>query len=137
MPRRSPTSIDLSGPFFTKDPRRTFRQNIRDFMDVVAKEGEEDVKTQMRSGEGGRKPMRGIQPARVSGHVVGRTRSLGNRRWSTTAVVSVNNTGLTQRQGVTLMAAASVLERRHRYFRRTLSRLRKAGKTVDLLKGLR
>jgi hypothetical protein len=130
------TSIDLTGPFFVHDPAKTFRQNIRLLMDVLAAEGEADVKTQMRSGEGGRRPMRGIIPERVSGHVVGRTSSLRGRRWAVTAVVSVNNSRLSPAQGKTLMAAASVLEGRHGYFRRTAGRLRKARKNVELLKGI-
>ena len=131
------TTIDLSGPFFTKDPRRTFLQNVRDLMDVIAREGEADVKAQLRQGEPARAPLSaGLSPARVSGHVRGRVSSLSGRRWAYTAVVSVNNSGLSKKQGIALMAAAAVVERRTGAFKRTGTRLRKAVKRADLTKGL-
>lgn len=132
------TALDLSGPFFTKDPVKTFRQNIRVLMDEYATLGEADVKAQLRQGEATRRPMRGITPDRVSEHVVGRTKNLRGKRWAVTATVSVNNSGLARAQGITLMAAAATLERRHHTFRRTSSRLRKARKlnTAELFKGL-
>lgn len=132
------TTIDRSGPFFQRDPTRTFRQNVRVLMDKVAEAGEADVKAQLRQGEGGRKKLRGITPPRVSGHVVGRTRNLRGKRWAVTAVVSVNNSGLSKRQGVSLMAASAMLEGRLHAFRRTTNRVRRARSVnVDeLLKGI-
>lgn len=132
------TEIDLTGPFFTRDPKKTFRRNVREMMASVAELAEADVKAQLAQGEGSRKPMRGITPSRVSGHVIGRTRSLRGKPWAVTAVVSVNNSGFTKRQGTTLMAAASELEGRLKVFRRTTSRLRRASKVTvaELLKGL-
>ncbi len=41
------TTIDLSGPFFEKDPRKTFRQNVRTMLDAMAAEGEADVRAQL------------------------------------------------------------------------------------------
>jgi hypothetical protein len=130
------TSIDKSGPFFKGDPLKDFRSNVREFMDVIADEGERDVAVQLRAGESTRKPISsGVQPARVSAHVVGRTEGL--RDWTYNARVSVRNRGLSDRQGVALMAAASLLEGRTHAFRRTTGRIRRAGRKVDLLKGLR
>ena len=132
------TTIDLSGPFFRKDPRKTFRQNAREMLARVAEEAEADVKAQLQQGESARAPMRGIHPVRVSGHVIGRVKSLKGKAWALTAVVSVNNSGFTKRQGTTLMASAAVLERRTHAFRRTTSRLRRSKKAnmTELLKGL-
>lgn len=132
------TTIDTKGPFFTKDVRKTLRANIKDLMNAIAAEGEADVVAQLRSGEGGRKPMRGIAPARVSGHVHGRTASLSGKPWQVTAVVSVNNSGFSRKQGITLMAAASKVEGQTHAFRRTTGRLRRSQKanTSELLKGL-
>lgn len=129
-------TIDLSGPFFTHDPRKTFRKNVRELMAHVAEEMEADVKAQLQQGEGSRKPLRDIRPERVSGHVRGRTVSLRGKPWAVTAVVSVNNSGFSRAQGKRLMAAAASLERRGHAFRRTASRIRKAIKSVDLTKGL-
>lgn len=127
--------IEFEGPFFKKDPRKTFRQNVRDFMDEVAELGEAQVQAEMRRGQASRQPMRGVEPDRVSGHVRGRTKSLKGRRWAVTAVVSVRPDGLTARQAKTLMAAASRIESREHTFRRVASAIRAA--RTDLLKGLR
>lgn len=134
------TVIDTSGPFFSRDSAKTFRANVRDLMDATAALGEADVKAQLKQGEPGRRLISaGVMPARVSGHVIGRTRNLKGKKWQVTAVVSVNNTGFTKRQGIALMASASVLERRVHAFRRMASRLRRQRKLIqaDLLKGLK
>lgn len=135
---RIATAIDTSGPFFARDPVRTFDRNARDFMEHVRDVGEQDVKEQLRQGEGRRAPLRGISPDRVSGHVVGRVAALSGKGWSRTAVVSVNGRGLSPRQAVGLMAAAAGIERRERIFRRTTSRVRRAarGAASDLLRGI-
>ena len=140
MATKIATTIDMSGPFFRQNPGKTFRQNIRVMMAAVAAEGQADVDAQLRAGEASRQPISaGVQPARVSAHAVGRVRSLTGKQWAVTAVVSVNNTGLSRQQGVALMASASVLERREHAFRRTASRLRRARavNTVELLKGIK
>lgn len=131
------TTIDRSGPFFTKDPGKTFRKNILTMMDAIAAEGEADVKAQLRSGNAGRAPISAIGD-HVSEHAVGRTRSLNGKRWEVTAVVSVNNSGLTRAEGISLMAAASLVERRTHAFRRTAQRLRRARgiNVTELLKGI-
>src|SRR5262245_16612573 len=137
MPRALITTIDKTGPFFSKDPRKTFLANARDFLDEVADEGAADVIAQMLVGQAGRRPIRQLGD-HVSEHVVGRTQSLRGRRWQYTAVVSVNNTGLTKAEGISLMAAASEVERQTGAFKRTSSRLRRVAKmnTSELLKGL-
>lgn len=139
MAPRYKTSIDLSGPFFEKDPAKTFRQNVRVMLAALAEEGEEDVKGALRLGQFGRAPISaGVTPARVADHVKGRVRSLKGKPWAMNAVVSVNNSGLSQRQGKALMAAASKLEGQTHAFRRTTSRLKRSRKINEreLLKGL-
>lgn len=135
---KTATVISLEGPFFEKDPVKTFRQNVRVLMDNTAELGEADVKAKLRQGEPRRLPMRGIQPERISGHVIGRTSNLAGKRWAVSAVVSVNKSGSSKRQGTTLMAAAATIERRDHVFRRTTARLRRARKLnqAELLKGL-
>jgi hypothetical protein len=125
--------VDLSGPFFRRDPVRTWRENVRDFMDEIAKTGEAEVKAQLRSGEGRRAPIRGVTPARVSGHVVGRTSSLSGKRWAATAVISVRPPG-DRRQAIAVAAAAAEIEAREHIFRRASARIRRA--RTNLLKGL-
>jgi hypothetical protein len=130
------TTIDMSGPFFRKDPVKTFRQNVRELMDQIAVAGESDVKAQMATGQGSRAVMNMVDPNRVAAHVVGRTKSLGGKRWAVTAVVSVNNSGLSRAQGIQLMAAASQVERQTGAFKRTASRVRKVSKLNDLTEGM-
>jgi len=132
MATRTSSSITFDGPFFRKDPARTFRQNIRDLSDRFAAEGEADVRQQMRAGEVARRPIAaGVSPSRVSAHVVGRTSSLAGRRWAVTAVVSVQNAGFTKRQGTALMAAAARVEAETHAFRRTVSRLRRGRRQIE------
>lgn len=135
---RNTTSIKFDGPFFTGDPAKTFRTNIRAFMDTVAAEGEADVKAQMAVGTGSRAPIRALPAQRVSDHVRGRTKALDGKRWAVTAVVSVNNSGFSAREGISLMAAASRVESQTGAFRRTASRLRRVAKQAGavLLKGI-
>ena len=133
------TTIDKSGPFFAHDPAKTFRANIRTMMEAVAAEGEADVSAQMRATEGGRRPISsGVQPDRVGRNVVGRVTSLSGKKWAVTAVVSVNNSGFTPRQGIALMAAASRVEGQIHAFRKTTSRIKSTRRVnVDeLLRGI-
>ncbi len=134
--RRVSSSFVLTGPFFEKDPALTFRQNVRGLMDQIADIGEADVKAQLTAGQSTRAPMRLVTPNRVAAHVVGRTKNLAGQRWAVTAVVSVNNSGLSKAQGIQLMAAASRLEGQTGAFKRSNGRMRKASKLNDLTKGI-
>lgn len=137
MARRTITTIRYDGPFFRKDPARTFRQNIRTMLDATAQEGATDVRAQLAAGNASRAPIRYIGD-HVSAHVVGRVHSLSGKPWAVTAVVSVNNSGYSKRAGIALMAAASEVEGRTGAFRRTQTRVRraKAVNAAELLKGI-
>lgn len=133
------TTMNVKGPFFEHDPAKTFRQNIRVMLAAVAAEGRSDVIAQLEQGQAGRLPIgSGVEPERVSGHVVGRVASLGGKPWKVTAVVSVNNSGFTPKQGIALMAAGSVVERRTGAFKRTTGRIRRSKhvNVDELLKGI-
>ena len=131
------TSIHYDGPFFTKDPRKTFRQNIRTMMRAIAEEAQQDIETQMRHNQGRRAPIAELGD-HVSSHVVGRVKSLRGKPWQVTAVISVNNSGFSTSQGIALMAAHAEVERQTHAFRRTTGRLRRSRKVnaAELLKGL-
>jgi hypothetical protein len=131
------SEISLKGPFFTKDPKKTFRQNVRVMMDALAREGEADARARMRVGENRREPIRALGD-RVSDHVKGRTSSLSAKRWQVTATVSVSNREFSGAQGISLMAAASRVEAQTHAMRRTTARLRssRAVNQAELLKGL-
>lgn len=137
---RLSSTISTSGPFFQRDPSKTFRANVKLMMDRVAEVGEQDVRNQLLVGQATRDPLGGdIVPERVSGHVHGRTKSLTGKRWAVTAVVSVQNKGFTAKQGIKLMAAASLLEGRTHAFAKTTARLQRVAKinTDELMRGIR
>ena len=73
-------SMELSGPFFTADPRKTIRQNIRAYQDRVAEVGEAEVRARLLPGR---------SADAIRDRIRGRTSSTGGRRWATYAVVSL------------------------------------------------
>ena len=74
-------SISYSGPFFSRDVKKTFRANARDLVTAIAEDGERMVKDNLTPGHG-----------RVSGRyadaVEGRAKSLSGKKWALTAVVT-------------------------------------------------
>jgi hypothetical protein len=137
------TTIDMSGPFFTHDPAKTFRQNARSMMKAIAEEGESDVKAQLQAGESGRYPIsNAVKPSRVSAHVVAGVPYTPQGRNVKGAPINVHvyvgNRGFSTKQGVALMAAHGWLESQVHAFRKTTNRLRRARKAnaAELLKGL-
>jgi hypothetical protein len=97
------TTIDLDGPFFRHDPAKTFHQNVLVLLEAIAKEGEQDVVAKLRQGQSQRYPIgSAVKPNRVSAHARGRVHSLRGKHWRATAVVSVNNSGFSPRQGIAL-----------------------------------
>lgn len=127
--------ITLDGPFFSKNPGDTVRENIHAFLEGVAQDAETKVRDVLRAGEPGRAPVRELgADARVSQYVVGRVESLVGKRWQLHAVVSPSRKGLSKRQAIALTAAASKIERRVHVFRQ----LRAAGRASrhDFAKGL-
>jgi hypothetical protein len=119
--------VDFTGPFFTKDPAKTLRQNIADMMDRLAAEGERDVKQQISGYTGW-----------THSRVRGRTSSLGGKRWAVTAVISTDTSGMSARDAIRTKAAAASIERRFHPFRRTSTALRRARAVVaaNLTKGM-
>lgn len=138
MATKIASTIKFDGPFFRQSPAKTFRQNVRVMMDAVAAEGQADVRAQLESGNSSRSPI-AVIGGHVSDHAIGRTHALTGKRWAVSAVVSVNNSGLSRRGGIALMAAAATVERKMHAFRRTTTRLRKARavNVAELLRGIR
>lgn len=134
--RRNITGLEMTGPFFAKDPAKTFADNLEDFMDAVAKRAEAEVVARMRRGEATR-DLVSMGLGRVSDRVVGRTSNLSGRRWRVTAKVSVVPKGLVRLEAIALMAAASEVESQTGAFRKVKGRIRKATREVDLLKDIR
>lgn len=138
MAPRTTTTIDVSGPFFTKNIEATLAANARTMMAALAAEGERDVVAQLRSGQSTRDPIAALAD-HVADHAKGRVRGVQTgTAWKLHAVISVNNIGFSKEEGTSLMAAAATVEREIHAFRRTTSRLKRAraAQIAELTKGL-
>ncbi len=101
-------TVDLSGPFFTRDPGLTLIMNVAKMMQGVAEEGASSARAALQQGEGARATITELHD-RLSDHVVGRVYgrpSRGGRKWHLWAKIQIYNEGLTAAQGISLMAAA-------------------------------
>jgi len=96
---RPTLTVELSGPFFERQPSRTFRQNVRAYMARVAEIAAAEVQARLAAG--------GREGAATRPHVVGRTRSLSGRQWACTARVSVSTVGLSRPSAIRRMAIAA------------------------------
>ena len=133
MPRRyTAVTLDLTGPFFERDPGKTVRGNIRKMMQGLADEGEKAVREQIES----HTYPRGTGWTRD--HAVGRVESLSGKSWFLTAVISANTNQMSPEDAIRTKAAAASVERRYHPFRRGASALRrsKAVLNANLTKGL-
>lgn len=93
------TGVTLEGPFFTKDPGKTLRGNVRDLMDALAESGEHDVE--------------GVVDAHITPHPWyerGRTESLAGKQWDDWARISPDTRGMSAAEAVRTMA---ILAGRH------------------------
>lgn len=119
--------VEFTGPFFTKDIKRTMRQNGQAMLRGMAAEGESAVKAQLGA-QGSVKRL---------GGVVGQMQSLTGKRWDVTMAIHSTykypwaNAGSGEYKG-------GKLEGRYHAFRRVASALRRSAKIAraDLTKGL-
>lgn len=122
------STIELSGPFFTKDVKKTFQANVRAMLEAMAEEGQTDVQSQFTghidTGEG------------VSG-VKGRVHGLSGKPWEQTMVISQQHI-YPWAHGGSKQYRGGRLEAKVHMFRRTATRLRKsrAVNVAELTKGL-
>ena len=100
MARARPTlGITLEGPFFERDPRKTFRANIRTFMARVAEVAEAETRRRMAAGA--------REGAHTAPFIVGRTHALGGKKWAVTARVSVSTVGQSRPEAIRRQAIAA------------------------------
>ncbi len=128
------TKVTLAGPFFTKDPGKTLRANVKDMNDQLAEWMEGEVRGLIESAAGSMPFYTGWS----RDHTIGRTSSLGGKRWGTWAVVSANTAGMDAKDAIRTKAAAATIERRFHPYRRVKSGVyrSRALLTADLTKGL-
>lgn len=128
------TKVELTGNFFTRDPGKTLRGNVKDMLDGLAGEMEREVRGEVESQRG--------QMPEWSGwtvdHIQGRTHSQQGKRWGTWAVVSANTSGMSAADAIRTKAAAASIERRWHPFRRVKSAVYRSRALIsaDLTKGL-
>lgn len=127
-------SVELSGPFFTKDPGKTLRGNVRDMMDALAESMEADVRGAIAANAGSMPNYSGWTWA----HTRGRTVSRSGKRWGTWARVSAYTEDLGAKDAIRTKAAAATIERRWHPWRKAKSNVYRARAllTADLTKGL-
>lgn len=118
--------VEFSGPFFTKDIKKTFRQNARAMLDGMAREGEDAVKRESP-----------VRTGAFRAGVRGRVASLGGKPWMLTAVISQTHVYRWPKGGQKQYRGGKLEARRH-MFRRTASALRRsrAAAMADLTRGL-
>lgn len=124
--------VELTGPFFQVDPRKTFRANAKVLLTAIAQEGEKEVKARSPYYTGSK----GDPTSHIRDDIVGRTKSLSGKPWALTAVVSslfhMRHTYNGKHYGYGMK-----LERKYRFFRRGVSVIRKQRReATQLLKGL-
>lgn len=124
--------VELVGPFFKIDPRKTFRANAKVLLTAIAEEGEKEVKARSPFYTGDK----GDPSAHIRDDITGRTKSLRGKPWALTAVVSslfhMRHTYNGKHYGYGLK-----LERKYRFFRRGVSVIRKQRReAMQLLKGM-
>lgn len=96
---RVTSNVEVSGPFFTRNPGKTLRANVRDLMDALAEQADRDIEQVVDAHV---KPM--------PGYVRGRTSSLQGKRWGTWARVAPTTAGLGKPAAIRMMA---ILAGRH------------------------
>lgn len=115
------SQISLTGPFFTRDPVKTWRKNVKDLMADIAEQGEADVRQQwpVKTGAG-----------RAGTH--GFVREINAEP---VAVVAAMHVYPWPAGGGAKQYRGGKIERRRHMFRNTKGRIGKRVK-IDLLKGL-
>lgn len=131
--------IELSGPFFRKDPAKVLKGNMREMLDDLGQEVARSITAEMRAGEGRRRPVRALgRGGRVSQRIVG---GAGNphtgKSYRYHAVVAPSLRGLSKKQAIALYAAAAQVEKQTRVVRRHVRAARFGSREMrKLLKGL-
>lgn len=126
---------ELSGNFFTHDPRKTLYANLRDMLDTAAGEMEDEARRVIDANQGAMRYWTGW----TAEHTVGYTTSAKTgKRWTSWAAVGLPTAGMSRKDAIRTKAAAASIERRFHPFRQVKQGLyrSKALLTANLTKGL-
>ena len=142
------SGIALEGPFFEADLTATLLDNAHAFVKRIAEVGEAEARSRAAQA-----PRKFAGPTYAGGFIRGRTVSLGGRRWSTTAVISADTSGVDQARARRIQATLAGRHNRidrdgndigktaghegtAKVFSGTARSLRRFIKDIDLSKGL-
>lgn len=119
MATRIRYDIDISGPFFTKDVRKTVRENMRAALLETVMQGRDIVQQQLTPGHG-------YLTGNLSNHIQASNKSLTGQPWALSAVVrSTVNQTMPGHKGY-----AMKVEAKYGMFRNARSAMRRAGKLL-------
>lgn len=124
---------EVSGPFFTRDVRKTVRGNIHDMLERAAEAMQAEVRGEIASHAG--------QMPRYSGwswaHTLGYTVSpYKGTHWALWAAVNAVTAGMDRETAIRTKAAAAGIERRWHPYRSVRRVARRVMATMDFTKGL-
>ena len=127
--------IELSGPFFVRDPRKTVRANIRLMLDGLSDELGEAVKGDIVSHQGAMPNWTGWTLDHTYGYT---TSPRTGKHWELWAAVATVSAGMDKKQAIRTKAAAATIEARWHPFRRGKSAVYRARALIsaNLTKGL-
>lgn len=129
------TKVTLEGDFFSRDPVKSYRQNIRDMLEALSVEMEEQVKSQIGSHQGEMPRWSGWTHDHTKGYVTG---AMSGRRWQYWAAVAAYTSGMSKADAIRTKAAAVTIEKRWHPYRNVKSGVYRARALIsaDLAKGL-
>lgn len=127
--------VELSGPFFTRDPGKTLYANIGEMLTELGEELQEGVRSDIAGHEGDMPYWTGWSEDHVLGYTTSR---LTGKHWATWAAVGSVTAGMDRDKAIRTKAAAASIERRFHPFRRAKSAVyhARAILSADLAKGL-
>lgn len=130
------SKVTLDGNFFSKDPAKTVRENIRDMLDALSGEMEREVRGQMTSRASAMPGWTGWTRDHVEGYT---TSTRTGKRWQLWAAVGTVTNGMSATDAKRTKAAAATIERRWHPFRRVKSGVYRARAVIsaDLSEGLK
>ena len=129
------TKVELRGDFFTKDPAKTVRGNIRDMLEALSDEMEHETRGQIADHASQMPYWTGHTLRQTKGYV---TSPKTGKRWQLWAAVGVVTTGMDKKDAIRTKAAAATIERRWHPFRRVKSGVYRSRAVIsaDLTEGI-
>jgi len=110
--------VELAGNFFTRDPGKTLRGNVRDMLDALAAWMEAEVRSEITGHAGAMLRYTGWSYDHTLGYT---TSGKTGKRWGTWAAVGAVTAGMGKQDAIRTKAAAASIEKRFHPYRRVKS----------------